>query len=174
MSLIHTPVVLVSCPYQYCASRPSLHHLFVYVFILYDTQPFVRLNIHSWLQNHCSVFLFAFSMTNSSFCMAQSSLCTENHILSDKTHISSSKISIPSVCLNLQKDILETYQQSLSWSQSFSVQHGNVTVDLSNACLADDVCKFCAPAQPKNLPNGLIYRFDTCFSGKAGWKSLKK
>jgi hypothetical protein len=75
---------------------------------------------------------------------------------------------------SLQKDILQTYQQSLSWSQSFSVQHGNVTVDLSNACLADDVSKFCAPAQPKNLPNGLIYRFDTCFSGKAGWKSLKK
>ena len=75
---------------------------------------------------------------------------------------------------SLQEDILETYQQSLSWSQSFSVQHGDVTVDLSNACLAGGVSQLCAPDQPKNLPNGLVYRFDTCFCGKAGWKALKQ
>ena len=75
---------------------------------------------------------------------------------------------------SLHDNILETYQQSPSWSQSFSVQHDDIMVDLSNACLVAGVSQLCAPAQPKNLPNGLIYRFNTCFSGKAGWKSLKK
>ena len=75
---------------------------------------------------------------------------------------------------SLQEDIIEMYQQSLSWYQSFLVQHDDIALDLSHACRSCDSSRLCAPDQPKQLPNGLIYRFDTSFCGKPGWNSLKK
>jgi hypothetical protein len=75
---------------------------------------------------------------------------------------------------SLQEDIIEMYQQSLSWYQPFLVQHDDVALDLSHACRSCDSSSLCAPDQPKQLPNGLIYCFDTSFCGKPGWNSLKK
>ena len=75
---------------------------------------------------------------------------------------------------SIQDGILATYQKSLSWDQSFSIIHNDQPVDLSLACGQANFSTFCAPDQPKKIPNGLIYRFDTTFSGKSGWFSLKK
>ncbi len=75
---------------------------------------------------------------------------------------------------SLQDGIIDTYQNSLSWDQTFSVIHKEESVDLSHACAMATVSTICAPDQPKKIPNGLIYRFDTSFAGKSSWTSLKK
>jgi hypothetical protein len=74
----------------------------------------------------------------------------------------------------LQDQIIETYKKSLSLYQSFSIIHHDKTVDLSHACGTADFSTLCAPDQPKKLPYGIIYCFDTTFSGKYSWSPLKK
>ncbi len=75
---------------------------------------------------------------------------------------------------SLQCGIIETYQQSLSWDQSFSVQHNDTIVNLSTACKTSDFSSLCEPDKPKNMPHSLIYRFNTSFAGNQCWSSLKK
>jgi hypothetical protein len=75
---------------------------------------------------------------------------------------------------SVQDGIIDTYQNSLSWDQTFSVIHKENSVNLSHACATATVSTICAPDQPKKLPYGLIYRFDTSFAGKSSWTALKK
>ncbi len=76
---------------------------------------------------------------------------------------------------SIQDGILATYHDSLSWAQSFSIVHNDQPVDLSVACGQPKSSTFSAPDQPRKIPNGLVYRFDTAkFTGESGWSSLKK
>ena len=75
---------------------------------------------------------------------------------------------------SLQDGIIDPYQKSLFWDQTFSVLHKEESVDSSHACATANDSAFCAPDQPKKIPNGLINCFDTSFTGQSSWTSLKK
>ena len=74
---------------------------------------------------------------------------------------------------DLQQQILQTYNLSLSWDQAFCVTHHDQSVNLSNSCREVGLPPQMLLTNPKN-PHGLVCCFDTVFMGTTIWPALKK
>jgi len=60
----------------------------------------------------------------------------------------------------LQYDLMETYNKSLSWEQPFKMKQDNAEIDLSIACGQNASTIQAAKSQPNRYPDFSFFRFE--------------
>ena len=76
--------------------------------------------------------------------------------------------------LSTQNEILQHYEKSLSWNQSFLIKHDDQELDLSVSVGSDAITPFNASDQPKYFDFSSKYRFPKEFDSIDKIKSLQQ